>query len=142
MVMEPHAAHRFVVEIGGTVMAAFTECTLPTLEFEVTEHKEGGLNDYTHVLPGRRKSGRVTLKRGLVSSSELLTWYLDMLGGNITKATKTLAIVVFDSMGNQLARWDFMEAIPVKWTGPQFKAEQGATAIETLELIVHDYIPQ
>ncbi len=141
MALNPHSGHRFVVEIDGQRLAAFSECTLPTLEFETEERKEGGLNDYVHVLPIRRKSGRVTLKRGLTGSTELLTWYLDLLSGQVSDATRTLAIIMFDSMGNQLARWDFMEAIPVKWTGPQLKSDQGAIAIETLELVVHDYIP-
>lgn len=141
MALNPHSGHRFVVEIDGQRMAAFSECTLPTLEFETEERKEGGLNDYVHVLPSRRKSGRVTLKRGLTASTELLDWYNSLLSGQVNDATRTLAIIMFDSMGNELARWDFMEAIPVKWTGPQLKSDQGAVAIETLELVVHDYIP-
>ncbi|MCB9437249.1 MAG: phage tail protein [Anaerolineales bacterium] len=135
-----HSGHRFVVEIDGKRMAAFTECTLPTLEIEVEEQKEGGLNDYVHVLPIRRKSGRVTLKRGLTNSTELLKWYQQILAGQVKPATKSLSIIMMDTSGVEMARWDFLEAIPVKWTGPQLKSDQAAVAIETLELIVHDYM--
>lgn len=135
-----HSGHRFVVEIDGKRMAAFTECTLPTLEIEVEEHKEGGLNDYVHVLPIRRKSGRVTLKRGLTNSTELLKWYQEILAGQVKSATRSLSVIMLDTKGTEMARWDFLEAIPVKWTGPQLKSDQGAVAIETLELIVHDYM--
>jgi phage tail-like protein len=127
------------VEINNEAMAAFTECTLPTLEIEVQEQKEGGLNDYTHVLPVRRKSGRVVLKRGLTARHEFMKWYKDVLEGRIQPATSTLSIVMYDSRGNELSRWNFEKVLPVKWTGPTLKSDQGAVAIETLELIVHDF---
>ncbi|MBV8935209.1 MAG: phage tail protein, partial [Alphaproteobacteria bacterium] len=34
----------------------------------------------------------------------------------------------------ELARWNFINAWPAKWTGPTFNAESNDIAIETLEL--------
>lgn len=136
-----HTGHRFVVEIDGGPIAAFTECTLPNLEIEVQEIQEGGQNEYVHMLPVRRKSGRVTLARGLVSNPKLLNWYKVVLGGNVANAAKSISIVMFDSMGSEVMRWNFERAIPVKWTGPTLKSDQGAIAIEKLELAVHEYLP-
>ena len=141
MASDPNSNHRFIVEIGGKAVAAFTECTLPTLEFDTVEQKEGGLNTYVHILPGQRKSGRLVLKRGLTSSQELFAWYMDLLGGNLAKAKKTVAVIMYDLRGNEMSRWDFTDALPVKWSGPQLKADQAAVAIETLELMVHEYVP-
>lgn len=141
MASDPNSSHRFLVEIGGKAVAAFTECTLPTLEFDTLEQKEGGLNDYVHVLPGQRKSGRLILKRGLTSSTELFDWYMDLLSGKITKAKRTIAVIMYDLKGNEMSRWDFTDALPVKWSGPQLKADQAAVAIETLELVIHEFIP-
>jgi phage tail-like protein len=36
--------------------------------------------------------------------------------------------------GEQKARWDYEKALPIKWTGPQLKAEQSTLAIQTLVL--------
>ena len=135
-----HSAHSFVIEIGGKRMAAFTECTLPTLEIETEEIKEGGQNAYVHLLPGPRKSGRVTLKRGFTAEKDLMKWYTDVLQGKVKDATKSISIVLFDSKGNQLGRWDFTKAYPVKWTGPTLKSDAGAVAIEQLDLVVHDWV--
>jgi phage tail-like protein len=135
-----HSAHSFVIEIGGKRMAAFTECTLPTLEIETEEIKEGGQNTYVHLLPGARKSGRVTLKRGFTVERELMKWYTDVLQGKVKDATKSISIILFDSKSNQLGRWDFTKAYPVKWTGPTLKSDTGAVAIEQLELVVHDWV--
>ena len=138
---EAHSGHRFVVEIAGERVAAFTECTLPNLEIEIQEVQEGGQNEYVHALPVRRKSGRVTLSRGLTGDTELLNWYKKILSGSISDATKSISIVMFDSMGSEVTRWNFERAIPVKWTGPTFKSDQGAIAIEKLEIVVHEYLP-
>ena len=135
-----HSAHSFVVELAGKRMAAFTECTLPTLEIETEEIKEGGQNNYVHLLPGPRKSARITLKRGFTTEKELMKWYQDILQGKITSSTKNVSIILFDSKGNQLGRWDFTKAYPVKWTGPTLQADKGAIAIEQLELVVHDWV--
>ena len=140
---EGHSAHRFVVSIGSELVAAFTECTLPSLEIETTEQKEGGLNSYSHVLPGRRKTGRVTLKKGVVKGSELMKLYNKVLDGKIDEAIKDVSIILFDSMSKIIGWWYFEKAVPVKWSGPQFKADQGALAIETLEFQIQDfyYVP-
>jgi phage tail-like protein len=139
--IEVHSAHSFVIEVDGSPMAAFTECTLPTLEIETQDQKEGGQNEYTHVLPVRRKSGRVVMKRGLTASQDLMNWYKDLLSGQVKPATYSLSVVMYDSMKSEVARWNFEKAIPVKWTGPTLKSDTGAVAIETLEFVVHEYIP-
>lgn len=140
MTFNVHSAHSFVIELDGEKVAAFTECTLPNLEFDFEEIKEGGQNTYIHMLPKQRKSGRVTLARGLDKDAKLLKWYLDMLSGKISPSTKSLSIILFDSMKRQLARWDFEKAIPVKWTGPTLKSDTGAIAIEKIEIAIHGLV--
>jgi phage tail-like protein len=137
--VEYDVIHRFVIEIDNQRMAAFTECSLPNLEIEVAEQKEGGQNEYIHMLPVRRKSGRLTLKSGLTNNADLLKMYLKALDGNIQSATCKLSVIMLDRKSKELARWDFGKAIPVKWTGPQMKSDQSAVIIETLEFVVHDF---
>lgn len=125
-----HAAFRFVVEIGGASQAAFTECTLPVLELEVEEIKEGGLNTFTHLLPGRRKSARITLKNG-VGKSELLAWYIGMVAGEPTR--RDLTVKLLDATKQTVMNWHIKDACPVKWTGPQLKSADDTIAIQSLE---------
>ena len=131
---EVHAAFRFGVQIDGIDEAVFTECTLPALEVDVHEQKEGGYNTGGHFLPGVVKSGRITLKQGLASSAELLKWYRDVAAGNFKEALRNVSVVMYDSTLEEVMRWDFKDAYPVKWTGPTFKSSDSAMAIETLEL--------
>jgi phage tail-like protein len=129
-----HPAFRFVVQIDGIESATFTQCTLPSLEIEVEERKEGGFNDGTHILPTRVKKGTITLKRGMLSGTELLAWYLAVMSGQIAKSRRQVSIIMLDSQGEEIMRWDFAGVYPVKWTGPELDAASNKVAIEALEL--------
>lgn len=131
---EAHAAFRFAVQIEGITEAVFTECTLPTLEVEVHQQMEGGLNNAVHHLPGRVKAGKITLKRGLTSSDKLLAWYMDVAQGNISDSQRKVSVVMYDSLLEEVMRWNFEGAFPSKWSGPSFVSGNSQLAIETLEL--------
>ncbi len=131
---DAHPAFRFAVQIDGLGDARFTECTLPALEVEVEEQKEGGFNTGTHVLPGRVRKGSLILKRGLVNASDLLQWYSEVMQGQVGKARRQISITLLDSEGQPVMRWDFAGAYPNKWSGPELNAGSATIAIESLEL--------
>jgi phage tail-like protein len=129
---------RFYVIVESLTKAVFTELSGLQMETEVFEYQEGGNNSYVHRLPGRTKVGNITLKRGMTSGNELFTWYLEnQQGKRITR--RSVSVVMYDTIGNELMRWNFINAFPVKWVGPQFTAGGNQAAVETLE-IAHDGI--
>lgn len=127
-----NAAFRFVVSIDGQGQAAFTECTLPVVEWEIERLKEGGTNNFIHQLPGQRKPATVTLKNG-VGKSELMDWCLDIMEGNISR--KPVTITLLNSEKKTIMVWDLNDAFPSKWTGPQLQSDSKTLAIQTLELV-------
>jgi phage tail-like protein len=127
-----NAAYRFVVDIDGQRQAAFTECTLPTIEWETEEVKEGGANTFVHQLPSRRKSTKITLKNGL-GNPELFNWYT--YGMSEVFYRRSLTVTLLDPKLNPVLTWNVKDAYPVKWSGPQLKSDTSAIAIETLELV-------
>jgi phage tail-like protein len=132
---EPFPSHIFAVEIGGVVMATFSECGGLQGEVEVYEYQEGGQNDFVHRLPGRTKWTNISLKRGMTDCPELHTWYDDALHGKVTR--QDCAVVIYNHAGTAIRRWTIRAAYPVKWVGPQLKAGASEVAIETLELAHH-----
>lgn len=130
LLAQAHPAFRFVVKLDGTAFGAFTECTLPTLEWDIEEVKEGGLNTRTHQLLGRRKAARLTLKYG-VCKDVIWEWYHNALSEKIEK--KSITIELLDVSHNTVAGWYVQEAFPIKWTGPQLQTSATAIAIQTLE---------
>lgn len=132
---QTHPAFRYVVVHGSDALGAFTECTLPVIEWEIEEIKEGGLNSYTHQLPGRRKSARVTLKNG-VGKNVILEWFLQTINEETPskKLRRNLSIKLKDVRSADVCTWELTAAFPVKWTGPQLQSDSNALAIQTLEL--------
>lgn len=128
-------ACRFYVDIGGRRQASFTEVSGLTVEMSVEEIQEGGNNHFVHRLPGQCKIGNLTLKGGLISTGEFFKWMMEIAQGRITR--RNISVILYSSEGSELMRWNFLNAFPVKWMGPNFKAEDAMAAIELLE-IAHD----
>src|SRR3989304_7790520 len=132
---EAYATYMFKVSIGGQEVAIFTECTGPSLEMEVYEYQEGGLNSFVHRLPGRWKVGNITLKHGITKSDYLWKWCQKAVFGALEPKNVSVTLChVKDGQAETMMAWNFRNAYPVKWSSPTFKADENAIAIGTLEL--------
>jgi phage tail-like protein len=129
---DPFITCLFHVEIEGIQEAFFRECGGLQAETEVFSYEEGGVNDHPHKLPGRTKFPNVSLKRGITNSSALWEWYTKVIQGKIER--KNLSIVLYNSKGEEVKRWSFERAYPIKWTGSELKSDENSVAVETLEL--------
>jgi phage tail-like protein len=132
---DAYASCRFYVQIDGQPQALFTELSGLQTEIVVQEYEEGGNNGYIHRLPGRAKVGNITLKRGMTRSNEFLKWLMDVADGKIRR--RNVSVVMYNTQRDELLRWNFLKAYPVKWSGPQFTAKSSEAAVESLEL-AHD----
>ncbi len=131
---DPYMAFNFLVEIKGLVVGGFTEVTGLQVEVEVQEYREGGLNEYIHKLPGpSRYPQNLVLKHGLTDIETLWAWHQDVIHGIIARQNGT--IYLLDSMGLPAMWWDFQKAYPVKWLGPELRANSATVAVETIELV-------
>lgn len=100
---------------------------------------EGGINTSEQQLAGPTKfPSKLILKRGLADEDTLWSWYRKVVSGNVER--KGIAVVLLDSSGEEKWRWSFREACPVKWTGPQLRANQSEVAFESIELIHKGFI--
>lgn len=133
---DPFLTSKFWIEISGVTEAVFSEVTGLTVETEVFEYAEGGVNDYAHKLPGRTRFTNITLKRGWSKSDELWKWYAKIVDGKMER--RPVSIVMYENKGSNagqpVARWDLERAYPVRWQGPDFRSDGNATAIESLEI--------
>lgn len=130
---DPYRGFNFLVEIDGISRAAFQECSGFDSEVEVVEYREGGYNTTLRKLPGLNKYSNITLKWGITDDRELYDWHRQTVQGGVER--KSGSIVLQDSRQQEVARWNFTDAWPTKWTGPDLNAEGNEVAIETLELV-------
>jgi len=129
---DPYRNFSFLVEIGGITQAGFSDCSGFGASTDPIEYREGGETKTVRKLPGLTKYTNITLKWGLTDSRELYNWYRDVVNGKIER--KSGSIILLDLEGNEKVRWNFFEAWPTKWDGPDFTAKGNDVAIETLEL--------
>lgn len=127
------ASFRFVVSIDGQAVGAFTECTLPTIEWEMEQIKEGGLNTSVHQLPGQRKQATITLKNGIGIVDDLLSWCMDSMNESFTR--RKVTVTVHNSMKKSVITWNIEGALPMRWSAPQLQSDSNTVAIQTLELV-------
>ncbi|WP_435158785.1 phage tail protein [Haladaptatus sp. DFWS20] len=134
---DPYANCNFLVEVDSLVVAGFSEVSGLDVEMQPEEYQEGGVNEFTHKLPGRYDYPNAVLRRGLTDSRTLWDWANDTADdvGNGTLTRKNVRVILLDSVGSETWGWEFQEAYPVKWTGPEFGADQGSVAIESVELV-------
>lgn len=131
---DPYAGFNFLVEIEGLVVGGFSEVGGLQVETEVEEYREGGRNEYVHKLPGpTRYPANLTLKRGLTDADALWSWHQDVARGKIVRRNGT--VYLLDREGNAAMWWDFKEAYPVKWVGPDLRADANSVAVESVELV-------
>ena len=136
--VDPYRQFNFAVEINGTTIGYFTECTGFGASIEVTEHNEGGDVGKPRKLPGQVKYNNITLKWGLTDSTDLWDWFQEIVDGKVTR--KNGSIIVRDLDGvTEKVRWNFFDAWPTKWDGPGMNAKGSDLAIESLELAVERF---
>ncbi len=129
-------SYRFMVAIDGKPFGAFTECTLPSVEMNVEEVKEGGLNNYVHQLPGALRSARVRLKNGIGLPDYLLNLYRQALAGQLKRMTMTITLLNASLLPVLVIA--IQNAYPVKWSGPDLRSDGNTVAIQTFELVCGD----
>lgn len=130
---DPYLGLNFRVEIGDLEVGGFTEVTGLQVETEFQDYREGGVNEYVHRLPGpMRYPQNLVLKHGLTDGDSLWSWCQDVARGVITRLNVT--IYLLDNAGLPVVRWEVQEAYPVRWSGPEFRAEHAGVAFESIEL--------
>lgn len=128
----PAVSAFFGLEIDGVNEASFSKATGVSAEVETFAYQEGGVNHFEHKLPTRTKFSNITLERGTTTSKDLLTWFAQIKEGVV--ARKDFTIILWNSAGEVLRRWNFKNGYPVKWSVGDLDAQGSQVLLETLEL--------
>jgi phage tail-like protein len=129
---DPYLGCNFVIEIEGLLVGGFSECSGLEVESEVVPYREGGVNDYLHRFAGPTSSPPLVLRHGITSRDALWRWCQTTTAGHVVRRNGT--IFLLDSARVPVVQWDFKDAFPYKWTGPELRAEAANIAFESVEL--------
>jgi phage tail-like protein len=128
----PYTAFNFHVEVEGLLLGSFTDVSGLAASTDVVSIREGGLNSFEHRFPGRTSHADITFQRGVVDFDMVWTWYQEVVEGRLRRRNGT--IYLLDPALPRVLWWDFYEAWPVSWKGPDLGADSTRVAAESLTL--------
>jgi len=132
-VADPEGNFIFALEIGGLEVGYFMECSGLKTVTEPYELQEGGMNHRVHKLPGQSRWENIVLRYGVTADTTMLSWRNEILQDRF--ALRRNGSVVLKTLGGEeIRRYNFVEAWPVSWEGPSFASSGSELAIESLEL--------
>jgi phage tail-like protein len=128
--VDPFGSFNFLVEIDGISRGAFQSVSGFDSSIDIVEHREGGENTTTRKLPGLTKYSNITLKWGITDDRELYEWHRDAVLGNVQR--KNGSIVGLDRRGTEVMRWNFFNAWPSKYDGPDLNAKGNDVSVDSV----------
>jgi phage tail-like protein len=132
---DPHLDFNFLVEIDGLTVSGFTDAEVPEGRIHLAPYREGSDRTNTvRLLPAGVEYGPLVLRRGFSGDRALFQWWRSVADG--TADRRNILLIVRDAGGEEVCRWTFQQALPLKYIGPSFHARANDVAIETLELAV------
>lgn len=116
-----------------------------TSEVVTENYKEGGQNQYDHVLPVKTQYPDLVLKRGLlvpktagpaIEMNDVQQWCQRTIKTLLVRPTDMM-ITLLNTAGKPLMTWNVQHAWPKKWMVSDFNAEENQIVIETMEFTYH-----
>jgi len=104
-----------------------------SVEYDMEEYKEGGENRFTHKLPVRTKYADLVLKRGMLTDSSVVEWFLKAFRDREFAPTN-VNVILMNEKSEPLRTWKIDHAVPKKWIVSDLNANDNAIVIETMEL--------
>jgi len=144
MARPPLPAYNYLVDIAGRdpsePLGGFSDVSGLETDIHMSEYRDGNEADpHVRKIPGAHKVGDVTLKRGVVDSSDLWQWISDVRTFGYEKKRDVL-ITLLDESGLPVQQWKLRSVAPMKYTGPTLAGKGGGdVAMEELVLSVEGY---
>lgn len=132
----PYRGFNFVVSFAGAdEIGGFSDVSGLTGEVTVAGYRGGNEPELPgRRVPGMRKAGIVTLKRGVVAAAMLRRWIEDF-GAHGSAAGRCVVVILLDEGRRPVRRWILRACLPAKYAGPMLVARGGAdVAVEELVL--------
>jgi len=136
----PYPSYNYIVNLNGPrdpekLLGGFSDVSGLTTETHISEYRDGNeAQSHVRKMPGSHKVGDVTLKRGVVDSSDLWAWISQTQTTGVL-AQRDVIITLRDEAANPVQSWKLRNVVPMKYTGPTLAGKGGGeVAMEELVL--------
>jgi phage tail-like protein len=136
----PYPAYNYIVNLSGPrnpeqLLGGFSDVSGLSTETHISEYRDGNETEpHVRKMPGSHKVNDVTLKRGVVDSSDLWAWITQTEKTGIL-AQRDVVITLRDEASNPVQSWKLRNVVPMKYTGPTL-AGKGAGEVAMEELVL------
>jgi phage tail-like protein len=134
----PLPKFHFQVKWDAEVMS-FQEVSGLDIEAQPIEYRHGDSPEFSTIkMPGIKKSGNVTMKKGVFKSdNKFWDWFNQIKMNTIKRVPVTISLL--DESGAPTMVWTLANAWPTKLTGTDLKSDGNEVSIESIE-ITHEGI--
>ena len=135
----PYGAFNYLVSLGvgdeSTIVAGFSDVSGLGSEISYSEYRSGNEKFNTvRKVANTFKNDDITLKRGLIGSTDLFQWIKSVREGG--HDPRTVTITLLDEARQPVMSFRLKNAQPKKWVGPTLAAKGGGeVAMEELHLV-------
>jgi phage tail-like protein len=138
----PYAAFNFIVALGGaqgdgsegSIVGGFSDVSGLDTDITYAEYRNGNEKFNTmRKVPNTHKVSDVTLKRGLVGSTDLFAWMKGVRDGKADP--RNVIITMLDEARTAVVTYTLRNAQPKKYAGPTLAAKGGEVAMEELAFV-------
>jgi len=131
----PYSQFNFNVEIEGIGEGGFQEVSGLGMEITVAEYRNGNeLDNAPRKITGLYKVPDVTLKRGVIGSTDLYDWLNEVRNGSQDALRSVNVSLLSEDRSTVAMSWKLTNARPMKYTGPTMSGTGSEIAVEELVL--------
>jgi phage tail-like protein len=123
----------FQVKWDSTLMS-FSEVSGLDIEAQQIPYRHGDSPEFSEIkMPGIKKTGNVTMKKGVFKSdNKFWDWFNQIKMNTIKRVPVTISLL--DEAGKPTMVWTLANAWPAKITGTDMKSDGNEVAVETIEI--------
>jgi phage tail-like protein len=139
----PYGNYNFTVDLKSpgvdihSPLGGFSDVSGLGTELTVSEYRVGNDKEmHVRKVSGLHKVSDITLKRGILNSTDLWSWIKDVRLQSVN-AQRDVVVTMNDEAGKPVQSWNLRGCVPLKYTGPTLAGKGGGdVAMEELTLSI------
>ena len=141
--IDPLRAFRFLVEVDGDAVGAFTQFSGIKMQVQTIQARSGsdnrGVQDYVPVLTS---FSPVTLTKGVIGDNDFLDWIFAAAASKDTGPTgtslyRTLNVIALDDGGRRGVIWSLSDAMPIGYELSPMDSTRSEVLTESVTFAFH-----
>ena len=138
----PLKAFRFLVEVDGDAVGAFTQFSGIRMEVQTIQARSGsdgrGVQEFVPVLT---RFEPVTLTKGVFGDNEFLNWIFAAAasanaGPTGARLRRTINVIALDDAGNRGVIWSLKDAMPIRYELSPMDSTQSVVLSESVTFAI------